>query len=317
MIAKILKSVAGFPGVSYNTNKVDKNKGELLKVANFGPLQALTNLRPQDYINYLQMISALNSRVTKPQFHAVLSAKGKSYDKNILCMVAEKWLQEMGYGDQPYLVVFHKDTENNHVHVVTTRVDREGGKIDSAFEKIRAVKSLDKALGYSLAMDYTFSTKAQFYTVLEAAGFYGRDFSEQKLLEKIDKYRPDTARASTLKQLFESVKQLPDFTGLLHRDHGVELVFHSAEDKAPYGYTIIDHESKHVFKGSEVMPLKQLLSNGLPVFNQAAEAGEHSKLVSDHVYVGPVRISDDIDDEAIHGRNRRRKKTTRSSGIKR
>jgi hypothetical protein len=54
MIVKILSSSATFNGVSYNTNKVDRNKGELMKVANFGPLQGLSTLRPQDYINYFQ-----------------------------------------------------------------------------------------------------------------------------------------------------------------------------------------------------------------------------------------------------------------------
>jgi len=56
MIVKILTSSASFNGVSYNTNKVDRNKGELMKVANFGPLQGLGTLRPQDYINYLKLV---------------------------------------------------------------------------------------------------------------------------------------------------------------------------------------------------------------------------------------------------------------------
>lgn len=311
MIIKILKSVSGFPGVRYNTNKIDKNKGELQKVANFGPFQGLTRLRPQDYINYLQLVSKQNTRVVKPQFHVVLSAKGQSYDKTNLTAVAEKWLKEMGYGAQPYLVVFHKDTDNNHVHVVTTRVTREGEKINSTYEKIRAVKCLDAVLGYSVGMQYSFSTKAQFYTVLESFGYLGKDFDSKKLEAKISAHRTDKARADAIRELLSTTRLQKDYVNVLRADFDLELVFHSVEDKAPYGYTIIDHATKSVFKGSEVMPLKQLLSN--PHELPANQPGQDFDDAAVSGYVGPVRISDDIDDEAIHGRNRRRKKKARTN----
>jgi hypothetical protein len=313
MIAKILKAVSGFPGVNYNTNKIDKNKGELLKTANFGPLQALTNLRPQDYINYLQLLSNLNSRAKRLQFHAVLSAKGKSYDKDDLCKVAELWLKEMGYGAQPYLVVFHKDTDNNHVHVVTTRIDRQGKKIDSAYEKIRSVKSLNKILGYEFAMQYSFSTRAQFYMILENRGFLERDFDAQKLQRKIDAHRSDQTRINELKQLFGQLRNQPDFISILKNNYKVDLIFHAAENKAPYGYTIIDHDTKRVFKGSEVMPLKALIADSASMGKPSETPEEPVEQGVQPIYIRPVWISDDVDDEAIHGRNRRRKKKARTN----
>src|SRR5690606_24014541 len=78
MIVKILKPSTTFKGVRYNTNKVDKDKGELMKVANFGALQALQNLRPTDYVNYLEAQSAASKRTKYPQLHAVISCKGRS-----------------------------------------------------------------------------------------------------------------------------------------------------------------------------------------------------------------------------------------------
>jgi hypothetical protein len=308
MIVKILGAARNFPGVKYNTDKVDRNNGELMMVANFGSLHGMTDLRPQDYINYLQMISALNSRVEKPQFHAVISAKGKSYDKDALSRIAADWLNDMGYGSQPYLVVFHKDTLNNHVHLVTTRVDKAGKKIDSAFEKIRAIRSLNKVLGYDAGMEYKFSTSAQFYTVLETMGLPGKDFDERKLRDKIATYLPDKERMDELKKLFIAHKGDPNFRSILKEKHRIDLVFHSAEGKLPYGYTIVDHAAKQVFKGSEIMALRNL-ANSAPGVALGPEKDYYPpEFASGPIYVPSVFIAGDIDDELVLGRNRRRKR---------
>src|ERR1700761_760615 len=126
MVIKIFPPAKGFPGIRYNTNKLDRGNGELMKVINFGALQGLSQLRPKDYQDYLMQLASLNKRVVYPQLHATISAKGSTSSKEELTVIAEKWLEAMGYGKQPYLVIFHKDTDNNHVHLVTCRVDRNG-----------------------------------------------------------------------------------------------------------------------------------------------------------------------------------------------
>jgi hypothetical protein len=124
MIAHILeKPSRTFAGVKYNTNKVDRNTGELMLIANFGAMQALSNPRTQDLVNYLLMVSAQNTAIKKnTQFHAVISARGRNYTKQELTKAAVMWLKEMKYGDQPYLIVFHKDTENHHVQTDRPRL---------------------------------------------------------------------------------------------------------------------------------------------------------------------------------------------------
>lgn len=315
MIVKILKTVPGFPGVRYNTNKVDRNTGELMKVSGFGALQVLQNLRPQDYINYLRLVSSVNKRIEKPQFHMVLSAKGNTYDKRQLTEIASLWMEEMGYGQQPYLVVFHKDTGNNHVHLLTTRIGKDGKKINSAFENLRAVSSLNKVLGYDAALQYQFSTRAQFYLLLENMGCLGRDFNDQQLEKQLAGYVPDKARIAELKALLWAQKDKPEFTQTLARQFQVELIFHSSEGKRPYGYTILDHQTKQVFKGSEVLSLKYLMEDWTEPAGTAKgdRSGAELMTSNDAAYVGPIWIAGDIDDEAILGRNRQRKKKARTN----
>jgi hypothetical protein len=301
MIVKIFSQTeksAQFPGVSYNTNKIDKSKGELMKVANFGPLQGLQQLRPEDYRNYLKMISATNKAVKYPQFHAVVSAKGREYDKQNLAVIAEQWLTAMGYGEQPYLLVYHKDTSHNHIHLVSTRVNKQGKKINDGFERIRAVQQMNMILGIdekhtakadiAKAMAYQFGTKAQLMMILESRGYtvqmedsklivikFGKRQGEVELTaieEGIKNYNPNEQRKLQLTAIFHKyaagfdtvlVKKqgvyTSGFSALLKEKFGIDLLFHASGDKPPYGYTVIDHAEKTVFKGGEIMSLKELL----------------------------------------------------------
>lgn len=302
MIVKILSSSASFHGVSYNTDKIDKNTGQLMAVNNFGALQGLANLRPEDYKNYLKMVSATNKAVKKPQFHAAISAEGRSYDKNQLTEIAIQWLEKMGYGDQPYLVVFHKDTANNHVHIVTTRINRQGKKIDSGFENSRALRNLNEVVGIDekqkaksdieKALAYSFSTKAQFMMILESQGYklaekegklnvikFGRVQGEVNLAaitEKLQKTPGSDDRKKQVAALLYKYAPQHDSRSLaayLKKQHGIDLLFHAKDGKTPYGYSVIDHAGKAVYKGGEVMPLQKLLAiaTGKPAQKQGAD----------------------------------------------
>jgi hypothetical protein len=331
MIVKILDSSASFNGVNYNTDKMESGKGELLKVANFGVLEALSSWRPQDFKNYLKAMSGSNKLVKKPQFHAMISAKGRSYDKQQLLEIAEKWLAAMGYGKQPYLVVFHNDTDNNHVHMVSTRIGWNGRKINDSYEKIRAVKELGKIMQQDLqskinrALTYRFTTLPQLKMILESRG-------QGAVIKDIEPGRikfnpPSAARATQLKAIFNKYAPRNDqnsFADYLKAKMGVELFFHSKEGKPAYGYTVIDHAQKNAYKGSEIMPLRDLTA--LLGSTETQQANQKSQQHSIHPSlqlnaVGPknnnlqfdINIAKDVDDDQIHGPRRRRKRKARTN----
>lgn len=393
MIVKILWKSKTFRAVRYNTNKVEKNKGELVKVSGFGALEGLSEIRPQNYVNYLTSLSSRNKRVKYPQFHAMISPKGRSLDKEALTVLAEDWLKGMGYSDQPYLLIFHKDTQNNHIHIVSSRVSREGKKISDSFEKIRAYRVLNKLIGKDekhtaekavlKALGYSFSTRAQFVMLLERQGYglkvnddcmelskFGEKVGKVSLSEierTIARFSSDEKRKSQLKQILNKYRPITDSTMHASRENlaggekgkvisysstlseklsssfGLEFVFHFKGDKPPYGYTILDHSAKRVFKGGDIMSLgqfietspaveeRQVLDLDKSVFENSFSPSEgmllenpstsmfsppHSEInertsISDFVF--DIDISDDIDDEQILGRNRRRQKKARTN----
>ena len=181
MIIRILSAASReFHGVEYNDRKIEKGKGELMLMKNF-PSFVNPESSPAEVRSYLKTISQ-SHKVKKPQFHATISCKFQEFSKEQLTQTAEAVMDELGYGDQPYIVVFHKDTENNHIHIVSTRVDKKTGrKINDSFEKLKAQKALAVAkkrlFGISQdaklekLMAYRFSTLKQMETLLERSGF--------------------------------------------------------------------------------------------------------------------------------------------------
>ncbi|MNX93739.1 Relaxase/Mobilization nuclease domain protein [compost metagenome] len=70
--------------------------------------------------------------------------------------LAQLYMNEMGYGDQPFIVFKHTDIDRSHIHIVSVCVDEEGKKISDQFEKIRSMKvcrELEKKFGLISAVE--------------------------------------------------------------------------------------------------------------------------------------------------------------------
>ncbi len=61
---------------------------------------------------------------------------GEHLDDETFHKVSNEYMEKMGYGKQPYVIVRHSDTEHEHVHIVTTNVD-ETGKVLNIFNSYR------------------------------------------------------------------------------------------------------------------------------------------------------------------------------------
>ncbi|MVN23034.1 relaxase/mobilization nuclease domain-containing protein [Mucilaginibacter sp. HMF7410] len=282
-----------------------------MKIENFGYLQNVPKLSPEEYKNYLLAYSAANLSVKDKQFHAAISCSGREYDKYQLTKIAEAYLKEMGYSDNPYLIVYHKDTVNNHVHVVSSRINSKGKKINDRFEKKRSLAAIQKILQTDIKQttekligeyfNYNISSIAQLKLLFERQGYSvsqnetgitlrkNDDVQAVIPIDKIDallgkgnKYNPRIPQLKAIinkyKESFDSeitdvfepsknkdLKQQIGYTSPLAQELkyrlGLDIVFHGKKNLPPYGYTVIDHASKSVFKGGEIMPLNDFISS--------------------------------------------------------
>lgn len=79
------------------------------------------------------------SEIAKPVHHVSLSAAlGERLTVAAWNEIAEKYVRRMGYGHSPYVVIRHIDTEHDHVHIVTSRVDAHGKVVSDFRSKARA-----------------------------------------------------------------------------------------------------------------------------------------------------------------------------------
>ena len=318
MIVKILGSASSnFHGVQYNDKKVEKGTGELMLMKNF-PSFINENSSQEEVKNYLKSISK-NEKVKKPQFHAVISTKFQQHSKEELTKVAEDFMQEMGYGNQPFIVVFHNDTENNHVHIVSTRVDKSTGKkLNDSYEKLKAQKAMinikeriyDKSNEEIInnLLNYKMSSLKQLEILMERNGFklvknkndenaldilkngvrektiYGNQliFSNVKndnrgkqikaILNKykelysnkvfkveerrhLEKMLPEEKQKEEWKPKIEFESELQK---KLKEVFGIDVIFHHKDELHPFGYTLIDHKTGTIYKGSEILKMNNL-----------------------------------------------------------
>lgn len=291
MIVSILYSSPTFEAVNYNERKVAQGTATLLVAENMGYID-----HTQDYIanqmrEYLMEYSLRNEHITKAQFHVSFSCKGHEMDNEQLIQFARQWLAEMGYNSpkQPLLIYGHHDTDNNHIHVISSRIDPTGRKIDHSHERVRSKVFVDRTLGVdtkselqtalSNSLTYKFESVGQWQAVLEAAGYkvaikgdqlqivrngaYQHCLALAEVEQRISPKQTDKQRLKQLKALLVKYQTMAcckeELQELMKRKFGVDLVFLGGKD-SPRGYFVIDHQHKQVYKGSSLLKTAELLN---------------------------------------------------------
>ena len=142
MVAKITIGSSLFGAIKYNADKVNIGKGQLLdtnKIFNNG----------DGKVNVAQVLADFEKRMPrqmrleKPVIHISLNPHpDDKLTDGELTQMAHEYMQRMGYGDQPYIIVKHEDIDRHHLHIVSVRVNEQGKRINSDFTKRRSLAIL-------------------------------------------------------------------------------------------------------------------------------------------------------------------------------
>ena len=189
MIIKKLKQVSGgvFPGAAYNETKVEQGVADFAGAANVdGNFLLVLDMLHDAGVNcaheveqYLQDHSNTfgNSKSTRLQFHYALSVKGREKSKEQLVDIAHQLMKEFGAEHNPYFIYFHRDTDNNHVHILGTGVKPNGTLLSDhqdfrrLNECLNRIVQKDQFQDMNELLSYSFQNEGQLMNIIREFGY--------------------------------------------------------------------------------------------------------------------------------------------------
>lgn len=113
----------------YNEKKVTAGGAEYILAGNFPLGTESLNLEVKN--RYLHHRCALNENVRLAGVHIILNFHPDDFPKIDMNQLAICWkfMDAIGFGDQPFLAYRHQDTQNPHIHIVTTNIQANGRRI--------------------------------------------------------------------------------------------------------------------------------------------------------------------------------------------
>src|SRR5690606_35442323 len=118
MVAKIIrgKNIAG--ALNYNEHKGRQGKAELIGQNGFH--KDIQHLNSYDKLQRLTSLTMRNQQAKTNSVHISLNfAVGEKIPESKLIEIADQYMNQIGFRDQPYLVYAHKDAGHPHIHIVT------------------------------------------------------------------------------------------------------------------------------------------------------------------------------------------------------
>lgn len=168
MVAKITTGNNLYGALAYNQEKVDKEQGKVLATQFVRePADGFFNVTGT--AEDLERWMPSHVRCEKPVIHISLNPDPKdNLSDEQLSEIAAKYMDGMGWGEQPYIVFKHSDIEREHIHIVSVQVTPDGKKINDKLRNERSVavtETLEKEYGLRPAKGQKHSENWQFTPV--------------------------------------------------------------------------------------------------------------------------------------------------------
>lgn len=138
MIARISSTSKTANAIYYNEQKVKEGEARCLGLSNCNlPVDATSSIHQK--FSIFKPYELLNESIKKPGLHIALAFHpDEKLTDATLKRIGEEYMQQLGYGDQPFLLYRHEDRAHPHIHIVSVNIDRQGKKINDSFQRQRS-----------------------------------------------------------------------------------------------------------------------------------------------------------------------------------
>ena len=133
MVAKISIGSSLYGALTYNGEKINKENGRILG-SNKIIIPSIGQVNISDMADNFRECMPKMGKTKKPVLHISLNPhpddKLTDQDFEIL---AREYLDQLGFGEQPYVIYKHEDIDRHHIHIVTVNVNEEGKRLNQDF----------------------------------------------------------------------------------------------------------------------------------------------------------------------------------------
>ena len=154
MVAKISIGNSLYGALTYNGEKINKERGRLLdtnKIYNDGSGTVNIHRAYEDFMRWIPT----SSLTEPPMMHISLNPHpdDKLSDTDFT-RLAHEYMEKMGFADMPYMIYKHEDIERHHVHIVALRVGTDGRCIsdrNNFYKNKKVCRELEQKYGLKVA----------------------------------------------------------------------------------------------------------------------------------------------------------------------
>lgn len=138
MVAKISLGNSLFGALSYNHEKVNEDLAKVLYSSRIMQTDDGSYNIPLCSRSFEPYLMA-NNKTENPVMHISLNPHPDDVltDEQFV-NIARKYMDRLGYGNQPYMVYKHEDIDRHHLHIVTVCVKENGERIKNSYEHKRS-----------------------------------------------------------------------------------------------------------------------------------------------------------------------------------
>lgn len=154
MVAKISLGKSIYGALSYNAEKINKEKGRVLdtnKIYNDGSGNIDIHRAFEDFKRWMPQ----HTRAEKTMMHISLNPHPDDRLSEMqYTQLAHEYMENMGFAEMPYIIVKHEDIDRHHIHIVALRVRPDGSCIsdkNNFYRSKEITRELEKKYGLHTA----------------------------------------------------------------------------------------------------------------------------------------------------------------------